>query len=117
LSVIATGSIEVSGNPFLTADHDDGIMFLAGGDLSISGNPGVGNPNFQGLMYAGAQCKMSGTPDLFGQLMCANGAQPAGSVNFVSSHDMSGDFTLTFDCSANVFNRRRVLFWYPRIGV
>jgi hypothetical protein len=117
LSVVATGSIEVSGNPFLTADHDDGIMFLAGGDLSISGNPGAGSPNFQGLMYAGAQCKMSGNPDLFGQLMCANGAQPAGSVNITSAHDMSGNFTLTFDCSANVFNKRRVLFWYPRIGV
>jgi hypothetical protein len=117
VSVIATGSIEVSGNPFLAADHDDGIMFLAGGDLSISGNPGVGGPNFQGLMYAGAQCKMSGNPDLFGQLMCNNGAQPAGSVNITSTHDMSGNFTLTFDCSANVFNKRRVLFWYPRIGV
>jgi hypothetical protein len=116
LSVVATGSIEVSGNPFLTAEHDDGILFLAGGDLSISGNPSAGSNNFQGLMYAGAQCKMSGNPVLFGQLICANGAQPVGSVNFVSSHDMSGNFTLTFDCSANVFNRRRVLFWYPRIG-
>jgi hypothetical protein len=29
---------------------------------------------------------------------------------------MSGNFTLTFDCSANVFNKRRVLYWYPRIG-
>jgi hypothetical protein len=116
MSVIATGSIEVSGNPFLTADHDDGIMFLAGGDLSISGNPGAGSPNFQGLMYAGAQCKVSGNPDLFGQLMCANGAQPVGSVNITSTHDMSGNFSLTFDCSANIFNKRRILFWYPRIG-
>jgi hypothetical protein len=116
LSVVATGSIEVSGNPFLTAEHDDGILFLAGGDLSISGNPSAGSQNFQGLMYAGAQCKMSGNPALFGQLMCANGAQPAGSVNFISTHDMSGNFTLTFDCSANIFNRRRVLYWYPRIG-
>ena len=116
LSVVATGSIEVSGNPFLIADHDDEILFLAGGDLSISGNPAAGANNFQGLIYAGAQCKTSGNPVLFGQLMCANGAQPAGSVNIIANHEMSGNFTLTFDCSANVFNRRRVLFWYPQIG-
>jgi hypothetical protein len=117
MSVVATGSIEVSGNPFITPDHDDGILFLAGGDMSISGNPGAGADNFQGLIYAGAQCKTSGNPTIFGQLMCANGAQPAGSINIVSEHDFSGNFKLTFDCSANVFNKRRVLFWYPRIGV
>jgi hypothetical protein len=115
MSVIATGSIEISGNPFLTPDHDDGILFLAGGDMSIQGNPGLGD-NFSGLVYAGAQCKMSGNFALRGQLMCANGAQPGGSVNHVSTHDMSGNWTLNFDCSANVFNKRRVLFWYPRIG-
>jgi hypothetical protein len=117
MSVIATGSIEVSGNPFITPDHDDGILFLAGGDMSISGNPGAGADNFQGLIYAGAQCKTSGNPTIFGQLMCANGPQPAGSINIVSEHDFSGNFKLTFDCAANVFNKRRVLFWYPRIGV
>jgi hypothetical protein len=116
LSVVATGSIEVSGNPFLIADHDDEILFLAGGDLSISGNPSAGANNFQGLVYAGAQCKTSGNPVLFGQLMCNNGPQPVGSVNIIAAHEMSGNFTLTFDCSANVFNRRRVLYWYPQIG-
>jgi hypothetical protein len=117
LSVIATGSIEVSGNPFLRADHEDGILFLAGGDMSISGNPSAGVNNFQGMIYAGAQCKMSGNPTIFGQLLCNNGPQPPNSTNHVSLHDISGNFTLTFDCSANVFNKRRVLFWYPRIGV
>jgi hypothetical protein len=116
MSIIATGSIEISGNPYMTADHDDGIMLLGGGDVSISGNPSAGSLSYQGLIYAGAQCKVSGNPALFGQLMCANGPQPFGSVNIVSAHDMSGNFELTFDCSANVFNRRRVLFWYPRIG-
>jgi hypothetical protein len=115
ISVIATGSIEISGNPFLTPDHDDGILFLAGGDMSIQGNPGLGD-NFSGLVYAGAQCKTSGNFALTGQLMCANGPQPAGSVDFIGAHDMSGNWTMNFDCSANVFNKRRVLFWYPRIG-
>jgi hypothetical protein len=116
MSIIATGSIEVSGNPFMTAEHEDGIMFLAGGDVAISGNPGAGAENFQGMIYAAAQCKVSGNPEIFGQLLCANGAQPAGSINITTTHDMSGNFSLTFDCSANVFNKRRVLYWYPRIG-
>jgi hypothetical protein len=116
MSVIATGSISVSGTPFITPDHDDGILFLAGGDMSISGNPSAGSNNFQGLIYAGAQCKMGGNPVIFGQLMCANGPQPPNTINHTSAHDMSGNWTLNFDCSANVFNKRRVLFWYPRIG-
>jgi hypothetical protein len=115
LSVIATGSIDVSGDPFMKADHPDGILFMAGGDMSIQGNPGLGD-NFGGLVYAGAQCKTSGNFKLSGQLMCANGPQPAGSINHVTTHDMSGNWILNFDCSANVFNKRRVLFWYPRIG-
>ena len=114
--MIATGSIEIAGNPFIRADHEDGILFLAGGDMSISGNPSAGVNNFQGMIYAGAQCKMSGNPAIFGQLLCNNGAQPAGSTNHTASHDISGNFTMTFDCSANVFNKRRVLYWYPRIG-
>jgi hypothetical protein len=116
MSVVATGSIEVAGNPFITPDHDDGILFLAGGDVALSGNPTAGASNFSGLVYAGAQCKTSGNFTVFGQIMCANAAQPAGSINHVSTHDMSGNWTLNFDCSGNVFNKRRVLYWYPRIG-
>jgi hypothetical protein len=116
MSVVATGSIEVGGNPFISPDHDDGILFLAGGDVALSGNPTAGAFNFSGLVYAGAQCKTSGNFTVFGQIMCANGAQPVGSINHVSAHDMSGNWTLNFDCSGNVFNKRRVLYWYPRIG-
>jgi hypothetical protein len=117
MSIIATGSIEVSGNPYLTPEDDDGIMLLAGGDVSISGNPDAGSDNFQGLVYAGAQCKLSGNPSILGNIACANGPQPAGSVNITSTHDVSGNFALRFDCSATVFNKRRVLSWYPKVGV
>ena len=93
-----------------------GIMFLAGGDVSISGNPLAGS-GFEGLVYAGAQCKLSGNPSIYGNIACANGPQPAGSTNITSTHDVSGNFTLRFDCSATVFNKRRVLTWYPKVGV
>jgi hypothetical protein len=89
---------------------------MAAGDVTIAGNPSGGATNYQGMIYAGAQCAASGHASMFGQLLCANGPQPAGATALVATHSVSGNFTLTFDCSANVFNKRRVLYWYPRLG-
>jgi hypothetical protein len=116
MSLIASGSIEISGNPYLSADDEDNIQFLAGGDLKLNGSPTVGTNNFSGLMYAGSQCQVSGDPTLGGQLMCDNKANPAGSINLFSDNQINGNPTITFDCDGNIFNKRRVLFWYQRIG-
>jgi hypothetical protein len=116
MTVLATGSIEVTGTPFITADHEDGILFMAAGDVRVAGNPSAGANNYQGMIYAAAQCVAAGNATMFGQLLCANGPQPVGAIEHAVSHTMSGNFVLTFDCSSNVFNKRRVLYWYPRIG-
>jgi len=116
MSVIATGSIRIEGTPYMRADHDDGILALAGGDLYLAGNAAAGATSYSGLLYARAQCLATGNFVAIGQLICANNAQPVGATEWTAVHDISGNFTLTFDCSANVFNRRRVLYWYPRIG-
>jgi hypothetical protein len=116
MSILSTGSIKVEGTPYITGNHPDGILFMAAGDVAIAGNPAGGARSYQGMIYAGAQCKVSGQPNIFGQLLCANGPQPMNATDFIAVHDMSGNFTLTFDCSSNVFNNRRVLYWYPRIG-
>jgi hypothetical protein len=68
------------------------------------------------MIYAAAQCVAAGNATMFGQLLCANGPHPLGAIEHAVSHSMSGNFVLTFDCSSNVFNKRRVLYWYPRIG-
>jgi hypothetical protein len=117
VSVLATGSISVSGTPVIVPEHDDGILFMAAGDVAIAGNPTAGTTSYSGMVYAGAQCSASGNANMFGQLLCANGAQPAGATELIAAHSMSGNFVLTFDCSGNVFNKRRILYWYPRIGV
>jgi hypothetical protein len=117
ITILATGSIEVTGTPFISADHEDGILFMAAGDVRVAGNPSAGANNYQGMIYAGAQCVAAGNATMFGQLLCANGPQPVGAIEHAVSHSMSGNFVLTFDCSSNVFNKRRILFWYPRIGV
>jgi hypothetical protein len=116
MTILATGSINFEGTPYIRADHPDGILMMAGGDVAIAGNPAGGALSYQGMIYAGAQCKVSGQPNIFGQLLCANGPQPLNATEIVPVHDMSGNFTLTFDCSSNVFNKRRILYWYPRIG-
>jgi len=116
MTILATGSIAVTGTPVIVPDHPDGILFMAGGDVSVAGNPTAGADSYTGMIYAGAQCSAAGNATMFGQLLCANGPQPAGATELVTAHSMSGNFVLTFDCSANVFNKRRVLYWYPRIG-
>jgi len=116
ISILATGSISVAGTPYLVADHDDGILLLAAGDVSLAGNPAAGATSYQGMVYAGAQCVAAGNATMFGQLLCGNGSQPAGATELAAAHTVGGNFKITFDCSANVFNQRRVLYWYPRIG-
>jgi hypothetical protein len=117
MSVIATGSIRIEGTPYMRADHDDGILALAGGDLYLAGNAAAGATSYSGMLYARAQCYATGNFVAVGQLLCANNAQPLGATEWTAVHDIGGNFTLNFDCSGNVFNKRRVLYWYPRIGV
>ncbi len=116
VSVIATGSIRIEGSPYMVADHPDGILALAGGDLYLAGNAAAGATSYSGMLYARAQCLATGNFTAVGQLLCANNAQPVGATEWTATHDISGNFVMRYDCSANVFNKRRVLYWYPRIG-
>ena len=112
ISIIAEGSIEVSGNPYLTPAHPDGALLVADGDVSISGNPSGGNDSYQGLIYAGAQCKLSGNPQLNGNVVCKDDPNPAGSVEYASMNEISGNAKITFDCTGTFGGKRRVLSWY-----
>jgi hypothetical protein len=116
MSIIASGSIRIEGTPYIIADHDDNILALAGGDLYLAGNAAAGATSYSGLLYARAQCLATGNFTATGQLICANNANPVGATEWTATHSISGNFTLAYDCSANVFNKRRVLYWYPRIG-
>ena len=116
MSVIATGSIRIEGTPIMRPDHDDGILALAGGDVYLAGNAAAGVTSYSGLIYARAQCYARGNFVASGQVICANNAQPLGATEYAVTHDIAGNFTINYDCSANLFNKRRVLYWYPRIG-
>jgi hypothetical protein len=116
ISILATGSIRVEGTPYLIPDHPDGILLMAQGDIYLAGNNTAGAINYNGMVYAGAQCSAQGNVTMFGQLVCANGAQPVGAIDWAPGNTVGGNFVLNFDCSGNVFNKRRILYWYPRIG-
>jgi hypothetical protein len=114
MSIIATGSIEISGNPFLKPSSPDSIMFLAGGDLSISGNPGILNDNFEGLIYADSQCKISGTPNIEGQIVCQDNPNAAGAIQWASQNEISGDARIRYSCNGKINGRRRIMEWMQR---
>jgi type II secretory pathway pseudopilin PulG len=116
MSILATGSIDISGNPYLTAAHPDGILFLAEGDLGISGNPSGSTDNYSGLMYARSQCKLNGNPNLSGQVLCKSDPDGPGDREITAEASVSGNATLRYDCGGRAWGQRRVLSWYQRFG-
>jgi hypothetical protein len=114
MSVIATGSIEISGNPFMVPSSPDSVMFLAGGDLSISGNPGLLSDTFEGLIYADSQCKISGTPIIEGQILCQDNPNPPGATQWADLNEISGNARIRYACNGKINGRRRIMEWIQR---
>ena len=114
MSVIATGSIEISGNPFLIPSSPDSVMFLAGGDLSISGNPGILSDTFEGLIYSDSQCKISGNPNIEGQIVCQDNPNAPGSVELATQNEISGNPRIRYACNGKINGRRRIMEWIQR---
>jgi Tfp pilus assembly protein PilX len=91
-SIIATGSIEISGNPDLRPDAPE-IMFVAGGDLKITG--GLTMPfNVEGMFLVHEQLFIAGNPDLNGQIIVEN--SPSVST-LVSTNEISGNPTVVYN--------------------
>ena len=98
VTILATGSVQISGNPYLRAAHSDSILIIAEGDLDVSGNPSGGFDTFEGLVYGGAQCSVSGNPSFYGQLVCSGDPNPSGSEEWVEENKISGSMTLRYMC-------------------
>ena len=111
ITILATGSVEISGNPRIKADHSENILIMASGDLKISGNPLGITDNYAGVVYGGAQCMVNGNPSIEGQLLCYDGPDPAGALNLVDEVMINGNPTFTYDCSGQG-NRAVVTSWW-----
>lgn len=117
LTLILKGSIEISGNPYITSAHPDGILILADGDVKLSGNSSSSDPNYEGLVYAGSQCKLEGKTRIDGQLVCKNRPNPVGSQDFFNTNDISAEATIHYGCGGILGDWWRVLAWYPDVDV
>ena len=102
ISILSTKSVMISSNSYMTAAHSDSILVIAEGDLKLNGSPVGGNDNFEGLTYGGAQCEVSGTARLHGQLVCADNANPSGSENWAVENKISGNAEITYSCGGSV---------------
>ncbi len=114
LTILATGSVDFSGNPTIKPDHPDGISVIAGGDLQISGNPS--STGLNGLFYARSQCQFNGNPSVYGQVLCDNEKNAAGTENSVSENKINGNPLVVYNCGGMFGGTRRVLSWYQQLG-
>ena len=104
VTILATGSAQINGNPYMTAAHPDGILLMADGDLYLNGNPVGGNENFAGLVWGGAQCEIAGNPSLYGQFVCKNNPNPPGSEEWASENKINGDMKLRYNCDSDILD-------------
>jgi hypothetical protein len=110
ISLIAIGgSVGISGNPFIKPALVD-VLVVADGDVSLAGNASVANENYEGTVYAGAQCYFSGTARTDGQIICKNGAQPINATDYVTTTTVAGTPEITYSCGSTLA-RRKILQW------
>lgn len=114
MSVFATGSIEVSGNPFLRPATGQQYLFVSEGDLVINGNPSAGQTNYGGAIHSRGHCMVSGNPAINGQLQCRNQADLPGDRDLVDESKINGNMTMRFDCSTNSDDAAQIVAWMTR---
>ena len=98
LTLIATGTIDISGNPKLSPDNTnnpEAIQFVTDGDLKISG---TGNLNtttsVEGQIFVKEQIHMQGNPAFTGRIIVQN--EPS-VFNDVITNSIGGTPTITYD--------------------
>ncbi len=112
LSIFANGSVQYSGNPYITAAHPSGALIIANGDVAISGNPQGITDSYNGLIYAQSQCQLNGNPVIGGSILCFDAPDPPGSSNFVNQNGISGNPTMRYECGGMQVGLRMILSWY-----
>jgi len=98
VSLISTGSIDISGSPNFQAD-DPGLLLLADGDLQINGN--LTQYGAQAQILVREQVAIGGNPTLFGQIVVQNVTSVATLVHESSISSFWGSFSLTYTGGLN----------------
>jgi len=92
ITLIAEGSIDISGSPNLTAETNE-LLFVTDADLEISGGVDT-NVVAQGQMLVHEQVKLSGNATLGGQLIVENAESQD---PFVEMNEISGSVTIDYN--------------------
>lgn len=118
LSIYASGSVSVSGNPYMVSFDADSMLIYSGGDLKISGNPKAGLLSYGGAMYAKYQCDVSGNPTINGQMICDNEpSQPTSTIiEWATANNISGNPQLSYNCNMKYASTRRYMSWVQTLG-
>ncbi len=96
-TLIATKSIQMHGKPYLVAHHPKNVGLLAGGDLALHGDLSV-ITGVDGFVYAGSQCEFHGKTEIYAQIICYNGPQPANAKKWADANIIHGHANLNFGC-------------------
>ena len=114
LAVIATGSISVTGNPYLSLPppanpaNPKSLQFVTDGDLKLAGNPDVDDQTaVEGRSLVREQLHISGNPELQGQIIVKNvtndddeAVNPGHTQSsLVTSNTLSGTPNITYNGS------------------
>lgn len=95
MSIIAEGSIRITGTPKLKPENGDKIQFVTNGDLHIGGNVDLDDPaNVDGQIFVREQLSISGNPEFQGRVMVQNEASAHADV---TSNSISGNPTVTYN--------------------
>lgn len=119
-SIFATGSVQFSGNPKVTANDPSGALIVAEGDVKFTGTAST-TENYNGLIYAGSQCTGTGTPRISGQLLCKDNPNPSGSADIVDfgaselTASVGGNIEITFGCGG-MLSKRKIMTWMQKLG-
>jgi hypothetical protein len=91
MSIIAEGSIEITGNCFLQP-HSPELLFVTDGDLKLGGT--LSANVLEGQMLVHEQLMISGNPVLAGQILVEDAANAS---SLVTNNTISGNPTVTYN--------------------
>ena len=90
VSIIATGNIKISGNPYMLPETPD-LLFVAGRDIKIGA---ASTQHYEGVMLAHEQIEIGGTPLIAGAMIAENAENLS---NLVRNNDIRGNATITYN--------------------
>jgi hypothetical protein len=129
ITAIATGSVSVTGTPFLAPATTDSILIVSGGDVNLAGNSSGTASNYEGMVYAENQCAVSGSPRMSAQILCKNKTPTLVSApmtaisspftaftvkDWAATTSIGGSAIIEYRCGG-LLAKRRVYSWVQRV--